>query len=159
MDASSFFTHIQITSRVESMLCMPHAKLWMVRFHWIPHSNQKTQASIEFYHRALKNVGSFFKPKVWKGAHQLVNVEANHNCGMTLYAPSLNEEASVHKKTRSWHVLWWQMLTKLVEFHTPMWPHLPLRGMMVINAPLKFLKNSIISPKVKIMEKGIKVCS
>jgi len=31
--------------------------------------------------------------------HRLVNVEANHNYGMTLYAPSRDEEASrVHKK-------------------------------------------------------------
>ncbi len=30
--------------------------------------------------------------------HQLVSVEANHNCGMTSYVPSWNEEAKVHKK-------------------------------------------------------------
>jgi len=30
--------------------------------------------------------------------HQLVSVEANHNCAMTLYAPSRDEEARVHKK-------------------------------------------------------------
>jgi hypothetical protein len=30
--------------------------------------------------------------------HQLVNVEANHNCGMTLYAPSQDEEARIRKK-------------------------------------------------------------
>jgi hypothetical protein len=30
--------------------------------------------------------------------HRLVNVEANHNYGMTLYALSRNEEVKVHKK-------------------------------------------------------------
>ncbi len=30
--------------------------------------------------------------------HQLINVEVNHDSGMTLYAPSQDEEARVHKK-------------------------------------------------------------
>jgi hypothetical protein len=31
-------------------------------------------------------------------SHQLVSVEVNHNYGMTLYAPSRDEKARVHKK-------------------------------------------------------------
>jgi len=39
------------------------------------------------------------RPRGFEGVpHQLVNVEANHNSGMTLYAPSQYEEARVHKK-------------------------------------------------------------
>jgi hypothetical protein len=36
-----------------------HAKLWMVGFCRVPHSNQNTQASIDFYHAILKHWFSF----------------------------------------------------------------------------------------------------
>jgi hypothetical protein len=36
-----------------------HVEFWMVGFRWVPHSNQDTQASIEFYHGALKCWFSF----------------------------------------------------------------------------------------------------
>jgi hypothetical protein len=31
-------------------------------------------------------------------SHQLINVEANHNSGITLYTPSRDEESRVYKK-------------------------------------------------------------
>ncbi len=36
-----------------------HVDLWMVGLCWVPNSNQDTQASIEFYHGALKQWFSF----------------------------------------------------------------------------------------------------
>jgi hypothetical protein len=47
-------------------------------------------------------------------------VEANQNNGTTLYAPSQDEKARVHQKQGHGMTLWWQVLTKLVRFHTPM---------------------------------------
>jgi len=109
-----------------------HAELWMVGLLQVPHSNQDTQISIEFYHRVLKRWFSLKTKGLWGALHWLVNVEVNHNCGMTLYAPSWDEETKVHKKQGHGIILWWQVLTKLIKFHTPMWSHLPLKGMMVM---------------------------
>jgi hypothetical protein len=38
-------------------MCNVHVSvdLWMVGFRQMPHSNQNTQANIEFYHGALKH--------------------------------------------------------------------------------------------------------
>jgi hypothetical protein len=41
----------------------------------------------------------FFQDQRFEGAlHRLISVEAKHNNGMTLYAPSQDEEARIHKK-------------------------------------------------------------
>ncbi len=61
----------------------------------------------------------------------LVTMEANHDNGTTLYASSQNEEAKVHKKQGHGVTLWWQVLAKLIRVHTPIWSHLPFKGMMV----------------------------
>ncbi len=44
-----------------AFICNAHdyVDLWMVGFHQMPNSNQDTQASIEFYHGALKQWFSF----------------------------------------------------------------------------------------------------
>jgi len=50
-----------------------HGELWMVELHKIPHSNQNTQASIKFYHGAIK-CGFSFETKGLRGVpHRLTN--------------------------------------------------------------------------------------
>ncbi len=84
-----------------------HAKFWMVGLCQVPHSNQDTLISIESYHGALKCWFSL-ETKGLKGhCIQLVSVEANHNYGTTLYAPSRDEKTKVHKKQGHGTSLWW----------------------------------------------------
>jgi hypothetical protein len=84
MDSCSLFTHNQITSWVESMLCMS-----MHSFGWLGFTRRHIQIKthkLESHHGALKTLVLSWDQGFERVLHWLISVKVNHNCGTTLYA-------------------------------------------------------------------------
>jgi len=94
-------------------MCNVHVSvdLWMVGFHQVPHSNQNTQANIEFYHGALKHWFSF-DIKGFKGRHidwlawRFITIMAQHY----MHQAKMKKCEFIKNK-----VIWWLVATNVYE--------------------------------------------
>jgi hypothetical protein len=119
MDACSLFTHIQITSWVESILCMS-----MQSFGWLSfvgsHTQIKTHNLTHGFEMLVLSWDQGFEG-VW---HWLINVAWHY-----IHQVEMKRQRFIKNKVMAWLLV---ANVDKVEFHTTMWSHLPLRGMMVM---------------------------